>query len=100
MTWIWPPVQASASAARIAEVDRLLGLAADGHGVSEPADVRMQLIAGRIDTLAFDPATTEDEAAELLLTEALTHRSRLIVVREHEALTTVGGLVASLRGSR
>ena len=96
---IWPPVQASAAAARRAEVDRLLGLAGDGRAMTEPTDVRQMLSAGRVDTLAFDPAQAENEAAELLLREALTHRSRLIVIRDHEALAAAGGVVASLRGS-
>jgi hypothetical protein len=65
----------------------------------EPSDVRMQLEAGRVDTIAFDPAEAEDEAAELVLRDALTHRSRVIVARGHEALAAAGGAVASLRGS-
>ena len=97
---VWPVVQAGASAARERELERLLSLAGAGSAVSEPADVRSQLSAGRVDTLAFDPAQLEDEAAELLLREALTHRSRVIVARDNGALSAVGGTVASLRGSR
>jgi hypothetical protein len=35
--------------------------------------------------------------AELALREALTHRSRVLVVRGHEALASSGGLAATLR---
>lgn len=96
---IWPPVQASAAAGRANEVARLLSLAGAGSAVTEPSDVRTMLAAGRIDTLAFDAGAVEDEAAELLLRDALTHRSRLIVTRDHEPLAAAGGLVASVRGS-
>jgi len=96
---VWPPVQEAAVAAREAEVTRLLGLAGEGRAVTEPADVRTMLAAGRVDTLAFDPDETDEDAAELLLREALTHRSRLILARGHEALASAGGSVASLRGS-
>jgi hypothetical protein len=96
---IWPPVQASAAAGREREIARLLSLAGEGRAVTEPADVRTMLAAGRVDTLAFDPDEADDEAAELLVREALTHRSRLIVARGHEALAAAGGAVGSLRGS-
>lgn len=96
---IWPPVQESAAAARTAEVARLLGFAAQGSAVTEPADVRTMLAAGRVETLAFDPSEVEDDAAELLLRDALTHRSRLLVLRDHQPLAATGGIVASIRGS-
>ncbi|MDA0351046.1 MAG: host attachment protein [Chloroflexi bacterium] len=96
---VWPEARASAAAAREHDIARLIGLAADGRAVAEPTDVRTQLSAGLVDTIAFDPGNTEDDAAELLLREALLHRSRVIVARSHEALDAIGGMVASLRGT-
>jgi len=96
---IWPAVQQRASADRERDLKRLLELAGAGRAITEPADLRTQLAAGRVDTLAFDPERLEDDAAELLLREALTHRSRVVIARGDAALTEAGGAVASLRGS-
>ena len=96
---IWPDVQERAAADRARELERLLSLAGSGRAVTEPAELRWQVAAGRVDTLALDPGQFEDDAAELLLREALTHRSRVIVARGAGALAEAGGAVASLRGS-
>ncbi len=94
---IWPQVRGNAERDRDTEVQRLLDLAGAERALTDPTLVREQLEAGRVDSLALDPREMDDEAAELLIREALTHRSRLIITRGNQPLADLGGLVASLR---
>lgn len=95
---IWPQVRGSAEAERRATVRELAGRARGGiEATADPSELQTLLSAGRIDTLAFDPEAVAEGAAELLLREALAHRSRVCIARDDEALAAVGGLAASLR---
>ena len=94
---IWPHVRTAAEHARQIEVQRLLDLAGAERALAELIAIREQLEAGRVDTLVLDPDAMDDDAAELLIREALTHRSRLIIARDNQPLSNLGGLVASLR---
>lgn len=94
---IWPQVRTAAERDRQADVQRLIELAGAERALNDPALIREQLEGGRVDTLAFNPEMFDDDAAELLLREALTHRTRVIVTRDSSALTDTGGVVASLR---
>ena len=74
---IWPQVRASAEAERRATVRELAGRARGrARATADPPEFQALLSAGRIDTLALDPAAVEADAVELLLREALAHRSR------------------------
>ena len=70
-----------------------------GGTLERPALKRLlaDIEAGRVDSLALDPQAMDDDSAELLIREALTHRSRLIITRGNQPLAELGGLVASLR---
>ena len=94
---IWPQVCASARRDQQIEVQRLIDLAAAERALADPTLIRQQLEGGRVDTLVLDPDAIDDDAAELLLHEALTHRSRVIIARATRSLSELGGLVASLR---
>lgn len=92
-----PELEAAAAQQRRAEIEELVERARGGHGaVSEPAEVRLQLEGGRVHTLALDPEVLEPEAAELVVREALRHRSRILVDRGGP-LRSVEGLAATLR---
>lgn len=97
-TAVWPRVAAVVHQRREAEVSTIVGLAAGGHeALSLPSEVAEAVSGGRVDTLALDPASMEEAAAELLLREALHHRSRVLVARGHVELASAGGVAASLR---
>ena len=94
---IWPQVRATAEREQALEVQRLLNLAGVERALIDPIAIRTQLENGRVDTFVLDPEAMDDDAAELLLREALAHRSRVIVARDSQSLSNLGGLVASLR---
>jgi hypothetical protein len=94
----WPEVAQLVQRRRDDEVAAIAGRVAAGRDAEgEPTTVIEALRAGRVDTLALDADRVEEAVAELALREALTHRSRVLVVRGHEALARSGGLVATLR---
>ncbi len=83
---------------RDAAVELAIGQVKAGReAVGGPARVLDALLAGRVDTLILDIERIEAAAAELMLREALTHRSRVIVVRGDPGLAEVGPAVATLR---
>jgi hypothetical protein len=95
---VWPTVRQRAAEARALEVAQIVERAEGGVGaVTAPPTVREMLTAGRVDSLAMDAETIEPAAAELLLRQALLHRSRVLIAREDAHLSTVGGLAATLR---
>jgi sulfate adenylyltransferase subunit 1 (EFTu-like GTPase family) len=94
----WPEVAQLVQRRRDDEVAAIAGRVAAGRDAEgEPTTVIEALRAGRVDTLALDADRVEEAVAELALREALTHRSRVLVVRGHEALAWSGGLAATLR---
>ncbi len=95
---VWPEVAALVHARRLAEVDAVVGRVAAGRdavGAAQP--VLDALRAGRVDTLALDASRVDEPAAEVLLHEALAHRSRVLVVRGVESLAPLEGVAATLR---
>ena len=55
------------------------------------------LQAGRVDALTMDADRVDEPAAELLIQEALAHRSRVLIVRGVDALAPLAGVAATLR---
>jgi hypothetical protein len=97
-TSAWSCVAGVVRARRDAEVDALVGRAAAGReALGVPSEVEAAAEAGRIDALALDPNVVDAAACEVLLKNALAHRSRVLVARGHAALASAGGVVASLR---
>lgn len=95
---VWPEVASMVHARRLAEVGVIVGRVEAGRdAVGTSIPVLEAVRAGRVDTLALDADRVEEAAAELLLHEALAHRSRVLVVRGESALTTLDGLAATLR---
>lgn len=95
---VWPRVAEVVRARRDAEVDVLVGRAAAGEeAMGVPSEVAAATAAGGTDTLALDPGAVDATACEVLIRDALAHRSRLLVARGHAALAAAGGVVASLR---
>jgi hypothetical protein len=95
---VWPRVAEVVRKRREAEVESIAGRVAAGIAAAgEPTTVIEALQAGRVDALALDGERVDEAVAELALREALTHRSRVLVVRGHEALASSGGLAATLR---
>ncbi len=83
---------------RDAEVQVAIGQVKAGReAVGDPARVLDALLAGRVDTLVLDAEGMEAAAAELMLREALAHRSRIILVRGDRSFAEVGPAVATLR---
>ncbi len=95
---VWPRVAEVVRARRDSEVGEILGrAAAGGEALNLASEVEEAAVNGRIDTLALDPSVVQPEAAEELIRQALTHRSRVLIARGHTALAEAGGVVASLR---
>jgi hypothetical protein len=95
---VWPRLLEAGRAERGREVDELVERAGGQSGyTAAPAEIAALLEGGMGDTVAFDPAVVEAEAAEVLLREGLLHGTRVIIARGHEALAAAGGAVAKSR---
>lgn len=94
---VWPDVRAAAAAARASEVGSLLDRAGDTEDIATRAEaVRPLLASGRVETLVLDPQAFPGVEGEAMLREAIAHRCRILLVREHSGLTSAGGVVVSL----
>lgn len=95
---VWPLVRKHVAFERQREAAEIIERA-DGslEAVSEPIEVWEMLRGGRVDTVVVDGATVEPDAAELLLREALSHRSRVLLVGASEGVEVPSGLAATLR---
>ncbi|MCC6236616.1 MAG: hypothetical protein IT299_03465 [Dehalococcoidia bacterium] len=95
---VWPRVAEIVRDRRDAEVGEIIGrAAAGGEALNLASEVEAAAANGRVDTLALDPAVVQPEAAEELIRQSLTHRSRVLIARGHAALAEAGGVAASLR---
>ncbi len=95
---VWPHVAALVHARRLAEVSAIIGRVAAGRdavGTAQPVLEALQ--AGRVDALAMDADRIDEPAAEVLIREALAHRSRVLVVRGVDELAALAGVAATLR---
>lgn len=95
---VWPLVRQHAAVERQREAVEIIERAGGSlEAVSEPVEVWEMLRGGRVDTVVVDGTRVEPDAAELLLREALSHRSRVLLVGADEGVEVPSGLAATLR---
>jgi hypothetical protein len=95
---VWPRVRKRAATERDTEIAQIVVRAAGAReATTDPREVREYVSTGRVDTLAVDLQLVEPAATELLLRQALRHRSRVLLTRTEGVLREAGGVAASLR---
>lgn len=94
---VWPQVRTAAAAARASETGLLIDRAGGATDIATGVDaVRPLLANGRAETFIMDPQAFPEADGEAMLREAIAHRCRVLLVRGHPGLASVGGVVVSL----